>query len=232
VLPDLKVPLPWNPLRDVYEASVGRVHGFLDYRDPLGHRGRSDGVRTYSWSIPTPEAIGALVRLSPILEVMAGTGYWAKLIRDAGGDVIATDLFPPDGTETGSSYHKSALPWADVIQMDALAAVQRWPDRTLLLSWPPHGEPHAADAVRAYHAAGGRTVVYIGEQGYGCTGNVTLHQMLGIDEHERCWRCDLDDPDETCTCSGPAAPLYEAADEIDLPQWPGMHDYLVIYRRR
>src|SRR5687768_14809752 len=45
----------------------------------------------YAHAIPTTQALRALLALGPILEIGAGAGYWARLLRDLGGDVIATE---------------------------------------------------------------------------------------------------------------------------------------------
>src|SRR3712207_5908989 len=55
-------------------------------------------TRTYAWAIPNQAAIDAIADLAEgrgVMEVGAGTGYWAALLRQAGVDVIPTDAAPP-----------------------------------------------------------------------------------------------------------------------------------------
>jgi hypothetical protein len=55
--------------------------------------------RMYSWAVPTDEAIAAIANASPfgVVEVGAGTGYWAMLLRHRGVDVLAYDRTPVAG---------------------------------------------------------------------------------------------------------------------------------------
>lgn len=46
--------------------------------------------------MPTDEAIETIAEYGPVLEVGAGSGYWSYVLSEAGVDVIATDLSPPD----------------------------------------------------------------------------------------------------------------------------------------
>lgn len=57
---------------------------------------RTFACRMYAFAVPTSEAIAVLKRYSPVVEVGAGTGYWASLLRKAGADVTALDCQPTD----------------------------------------------------------------------------------------------------------------------------------------
>mgnify|MGYP001603501330 CR=1 FL=1 len=57
-------------------------------------------VRLYAWAVPTEEVIRTLVKHAPIVEIGAGTGYWAHLIHQMGGDILAYDqIVPQDDPE-------------------------------------------------------------------------------------------------------------------------------------
>lgn len=45
----------------------------------------------YSWAIPDERSLNVLKHFSPLVEIGAGKGYWAKLLRDKGADIIAFD---------------------------------------------------------------------------------------------------------------------------------------------
>eukprot|EP00897_Mesotaenium_endlicherianum_P009382 jgi/Mesen1/8472/ME000478S07970 len=79
--------------------------------------------RIYSWAVPTGEAIDAIVKSAPggVLEIGAGTGYWAHLLRQRGVQVAAYDLQPLDGDNPGTNGHHS-LPAGMIFQEDAAAA--------------------------------------------------------------------------------------------------------------
>jgi hypothetical protein len=64
-----------------------------------------------------------LVSAGPIVELGAGNGYWARLIRDRGGDVIAFDRRARDHL------------WSKVL-VDDETALDAQVDRTLLVVMP------------------------------------------------------------------------------------------------
>lgn len=66
-------------------------------------------------------------RAGPLLELGAGSGYWAYELRKAGVDVIATD--GRDGTE----FRRS---WGDVETLTAREALKKYPRMNALLVWP------------------------------------------------------------------------------------------------
>jgi hypothetical protein len=72
-----------------------------------------------------------------------------------------------------------------------------------MLSWPPYDEPMASDCLTYYQ---GRHVIYIGEGSGGCTGDERFHDTL-YDE-------------------------FEEIEDVRLPQWNGIHDYLSVWRRK
>lgn len=132
--------------------------------------------RTYSWAIPNDEAIAALVKHSPIVEIGAGTGYWANLVTQAGGDVLAYDIAPGknEWCDVPACYHP-------VIKSYAAPAALRHPDRALFLCWPPYRALWLARALKAYK---GTTVLYVGEGGGGCTGSDAFFDILARDFEE------------------------------------------------
>src|SRR5262249_41959535 len=69
--------------------------------------------------------------------------------------------------------------WTTVTQGNEASAA-RHPDRSLLLSWPPMGEPMAYNALRAYR---GDTLLYIGDAEGGLTADSAFFRELS-----RNWR--------------------------------------------
>lgn len=63
---------------------------------------REDLVKRFSWAIPSPTSL-AFIALHldgrPIVEMGAGTGYWAWMLTQMGLDVVAYDSHPPDVAE-------------------------------------------------------------------------------------------------------------------------------------
>jgi len=81
----------------------------------------------YSEAIPTKAVIQRLAALGPIIEVGAGGGYWARLIRDVDGDVIATDVEAPET----NGWYPDLAPWTHVQQADAVEAVTQHENRVI-----------------------------------------------------------------------------------------------------
>lgn len=128
-------------------------------------------VRIFSWSIPSPEALEAIAQHGPVLEVMAGTGYWSSLLHQGGVDVIATDLEPYTNGWCDGRYTR-------VEPMDAREAAARHPDRALLMSWPPPDDPVDAETFCAHFLVGGAVVILISEVRYGSTGSDAGRRFL------------------------------------------------------
>ena len=114
-------------------------------------------VAKYAWAIPSEEAIELLLRYSPLVEMGAGTGYWAALLRRAGGDVVAYDRYPPP--DPRNRWHAGQAPWTEV-EPGGVKRLRLHGDRTLFLCWPPEDEPMGVQSLSAYP---GGTVVFAGE---------------------------------------------------------------------
>lgn len=173
------------------------VKHFIYARDAL--------VARYAWAIPDNDALALIARYAPVIEIGAGTGYWALLLRERGVDVLAYDIEPPTTDAHANSYHRNELAvgtaWTEVLPGGPDMAAAH-PERALFLCWPPYDEPMAAQCVRAYT---GDTLIYIGEMAGGCTGDDDFHTLLATEWEERGRRW--------------------------LPQWRGIHDGLFIYTR-
>lgn len=160
---------------------------------------RDSLVKKYSWAIPNQEAIDYLVSLSPIVEMGAGTGYWAYLITQAGGDIIAFDKQPHYNSQAANQ-------WTEVLQGECTrlkSTLVRYPDRTLFLCWAPYNNLFAYRCLKTYK---GNKLVVVGEGWGGCTANDKFFSLL----HKE-WEVDK---------------------EIEIPQYYGIHDYLVGYVRK
>ena len=149
--------------------SLGLVDAYLENSSEHWDK-RRVWTREFSWAIPTDSALQIIADLGPIVEIGAGTGYWAHLLRAMGVDVKAYDLYPP--SENG--WHPGAAQWTKVVEGGPERAGFH-EDRTLVLCWPPYSSEMAANALKVYQ---GTTVVYIGEGNGGCTGDDEFHELL------------------------------------------------------
>jgi hypothetical protein len=112
-----------------------------------------------SYVLPQQELLELVRRHSPLVELGAGTGYWAYRLRLLGADIVAYDVAPV-GSERENRYHPGAGAWTEVLAGD-LDALAKYEDRTLFICWPP---AYSAlwKALRSYR---GPTVIYVGDWG-------------------------------------------------------------------
>ena len=184
----------------------------------------------YGWSVPTVPAVGVCVANGPLVEAGAGTGYWASLIDAAGGDIVCFDRYPP-GSELVSEpeWHQQQEPWFPVQVGDA-RTVAGYPDRTLLLSWPPYETSMGFDTVEAYTDACGRRIVFIGEGPGGACGDQRMWTLLG--SPDRCWACaDPDDDEAWHDCHPEIEPRWQRTSVMALPAWSRVADNLIVFDR-
>lgn len=205
----------WDAVKDHVDPTgslwgTPQVRGLADYHTESGGLDverwmreapqRADYVKRYSWTItdPATAAFVAAHSRGRLVDPLAGTGWWGSLLAQHGVDVVSYDLEPG-----GNVWHQDQPLHATVVGMDAVEAVVLHPDRTLLLSWPPHGEPVGVDVVRAYR---GNRVVYIGEGDGGCCGDDAMFAEL-----EANW--------------------VEVAEHLPV-QWSGIHDQVRVFERK
>jgi hypothetical protein len=162
-------------------GSPSAARDFFDWlRTPTGSSAfeeRVRCVRRYAFAVPNAAALSTLARHAPIVELGAGTGYWAYLLRRRGVEIAAFDVAPPD--RAANPYKFEPRTWTTVAQggVERLAA---YPDRALFLCWPGQRDPFADAALAAYH---GPTLLYVGEGPGGHTADERFFARL-----ERDWR--------------------------------------------
>ncbi len=163
-----------NRTSNPYAAVVNQMRKKFSPPD-LCMTARQALVRRYSWAVPNDEALAAIAQFAPVVEVAAGSGYWAALLKARGVDIIAYDGAPME--MGGSVYTIPGTSWTEVKQGDEKVG-QNHPDRSLMLCWPPQANPMALDAVNAYT---GNCVIYIGEARGGKTGDDAFQDLLEND---------------------------------------------------
>lgn len=103
----------------------------------------------------------------------------------------------------GLNHWAAASHVDDAIAGDAVAMVESVNPGALLLVWPPYDEDVAQRALDTFR---GDVFVYVGEGEGGCTATDAFHQAL--------------------------ADEWDSLGTWNLPQWPGIHDYLAAFARR
>lgn len=142
------------------------------------------------FAVPTDAAIQRLKRLSPLLQMGAGSGYFASTLRQQDVHVLAYDLHPPSTQNNKNEFFDAA--YVNDIQEGACVesmTPELASNRTLLLVWPNDPDPidntvfcqddacqgsqaiWDADCLEAFVKAGGRRVVFVGERAAVISGN-------------------------------------------------------------
>ena len=150
--------------KSVNMPSIDRM---LQHIDTYASRfeARTNLVSRFAWAIPNDAAIRAIARYSPIVEMGAGTGYWARCLTEAGAEVTCYDQSPGQNDQ---AWHPVMAGQPPVLVNHREAA--------LLLCWPPYNSSMAYQAVK-FH--GGRILCYVGEGPGGCTGDEAFHEYVG-----------------------------------------------------
>lgn len=178
-----------NPLWDVVRwmpAEPGWRGGELEPASPYLAFGMATGkeleqlgasrqslAARYAWSIISPGDVTWMTEQlngRAVVEIGAGTGYWAWQLEQVGVDVAAYD---PNPVREDNSYCKAG-PYTTVLRDDA-TAVKHHQDRALLMVWPPYGGEHARHALSLYK---GDLLIYAGEPWGGCTADDGFYELL------------------------------------------------------
>ncbi len=197
-----------------YPSSSGRLEKDADY---ALYKDRYLFVRKYSWAIPNANAIEALVTtvrvnaLRAVIEIGAGTGYWASLLAQFSINTLAFDTYE-------WAVHRN-VPQHYPVAHGGPEKASLLKKALLFLCWPPMGEYKAPTypaqysydrlpgmAGHAIQAFEGEFVAYVGEGESGCTGDPLMWKLLQT--------------------------YFTPIRRVSIPQYRGLHDQLTIYRRR
>ena len=107
----------------------------------------------YAHAIPSIEALDALRGLGPLLEIGAGAGYWARLLRDRDTDVVAVDAAPLGA----NTWVQRAETWTTV-ERAGHEAIEHLPNRAVFVCWPERPNGFMPDTLEA---AAGRTIALV-----------------------------------------------------------------------
>jgi predicted GIY-YIG superfamily endonuclease len=149
----LKVTPPRLPNmdRDDYYRWLKSLH--TPVKNPL--------MRKFSWAIPTEEAVRTIVKHSPVVEMGAGSGYWAYLVEMLGGEIVAYDEKPPTteltSLEDWNLWHSDTC--FTEVQPGAPPVLDEYPNHTLFLCWPPRESEMASQCLDYWE---GDTLILVG----------------------------------------------------------------------
>lgn len=165
----METPVDVTEYEKVWSSTGGRYNGFDRYM------ARAACVNKYGFAIPTMEALNALLQLGPIIEVGAGSGYWAYELRKLGADIVASDL------ETDESTKRWKTKWTEMEKISAVEAVAKYRDRSLFMCWPSYEEDWSGLALAEYR---GDRFALVAEDRLGCVGGRTLWDEIDANWEE------------------------------------------------
>ncbi|PKL39988.1 MAG: hypothetical protein CVV44_07145 [Spirochaetae bacterium HGW-Spirochaetae-1] len=162
---------------------------------------REELVTDFAFSIPCYDILACMARYAPIVEIGAGSGYWAYCLSQMDVGVTAIDRFPPQEAspwelDAANRWYNDA--WYHIDEGDERSAAL-YPDHSLLLSWPLLDDPMALGALKAYRDAGGTRLLFLGDAGL--AGDRAFH-----DELKR----------------------HDVIERHHLAGWPGFHEELIV----
>uniref|UniRef100_A0A7S4W2X8 Uncharacterized protein n=2 Tax=Alexandrium monilatum TaxID=311494 RepID=A0A7S4W2X8_9DINO len=117
-----------------------------------------------------------------ILDPLAGTGLHARLLREAGLEVEASDALPAARCPGGCGWFRVEPRTLELVDWKAWADH----DAALLLSWPPRWSAAGEQALASFR---GSFVVFIGDRGQ-WTGSSAFHAVLA-EEWTEVWRREV-----------------------------------------
>lgn len=115
--------------------------------------------------IPAISENPLITECAPVVELGAGRGYWASLLRAGGTDVVAIDKQISDN------------PWTEVVAGD-VDSLDSYPGHALMMIWPPLRSSMAKDALARYR---GNCLIYVGEGADGCCAEPGFFDLLRQD---------------------------------------------------
>lgn len=138
------VPLWDGLLQENIEGSRGEVWDEVQRSsEELCHR--------FAWAIPDERALKVLAHFSPLVEIGAGKGYWARLLQDRGVDVLAYDKYT---AALEDCWTKVKAGGPEVLTKNSMA------ERNLFLCYPDEQESIASVCLDNFQ---GEYIVHVGE---------------------------------------------------------------------
>lgn len=167
----------WEKVKDYVDKGI--PHSLDQLKFDLNstihsHVLRDEMVRKYAWSITDPTTVAFVAKHlgRRAVEMGAGSGYWASLLKLYGVDIICYDL----RKEPFDKYYLQTFHRVRLNGPEKLRDIS--PKRSLFLCWPPYANPMAYDCLRNFM---GDRVVFIGEGAGGCTGDDAFFELLESD---------------------------------------------------
>lgn len=160
-------------------------------------------IHEYAFAVPSDPILKILKSYSPLIEMGAGSGYWAYLLTKLKCDIIPYDGYPPSKKSPfGKKNEWFTREWMP-IKKGFPKLLTSFTNRNLFLCWADYDTPFGYECVKNFK---GKYALIITEGEGGCIGDDAFHRYL--DKH------------------------YEELETHGIHNWYGIHDYLAIYKRK
>lgn len=166
---------------------------------------REKFVKQFSWSIPCIEAINFFkshVNSSILFDLMAGTGFWAKILNNEGIKTVAIDIDPSSDNKFGNNARFYPVKRHDAVTVSEKIRKINKPVN-VLLSWIPN-RSNIGEIVCKNLPISSR-IFLMGEGFGGYCGSDEMFEYLN------------NNFSEIASCN--------------LPNFPGIHDYLSCWEK-
>ena len=116
------------------------------------------------------EQMANFLKGKKVLEVMSGNGFFSRMLKEKGVDLISTDLY----VGNDNPYGLVKVLDKDIERIDAIEAVEKYGKEVnyIIMSWPPYNKPIGSQVVKKIkEVCPNVKIIYIGETEGGCTAD-------------------------------------------------------------
>ena len=215
----------WKANRSSLPSDFGKL---LDPEIDENHRGDlfeaedESAMEKYAWAIPDERALRICEHFGPLVEMGAGAGYWARLLRERG---VAITAYDKDVGEDCKAAGVCAKPFTK-IDKGGPEMLSLFPNATLLMIYPDDYEQTddltlSMASLQNYH---GDTVIHVGEW----LGSTLTLSMEGQET-----------PDNVYPWGRSTSPDFQIVMEasfhrvlqVPLPNWGSVRNLLTVWKR-
>ena len=108
-------------------------------------------IEQYAWACPDDKSLLIIKHFSPLIEIGAGNGYWAFMLRQMGVDILAFDKY----VNSKTTFTKVEKGGTEKLSQKKVSA-----GRTLFLCYPDEMESIASTCLDNFE---GDTIIHVGE---------------------------------------------------------------------
>ena len=193
------------------------------HRGDLFEAEDENAMEKYAWAIPDERALRICAHFGPLVEMGAGAGYWARLLRERGVIISAYDKDVDDDCKAAGVGVK---PFTK-IEKGGPEMLSLFPNATLLMIYPDDCEEQSDEltlSMASLQNYQGDTVIHVGEW----LGSTLTLSMEGQES-----------PDNVYPWGRSTSPDFQIVMEasfhrvlqVTLPNWGSVRNVLTVWKR-